>query len=272
MSEQRNSTVTVDYSGGGAIAHVRLNRPEKKNSLTLHTLDELVSITHRLCKDRNLRVVILSGEGDTFSAGLDFGSAMRSPSGIAKAFAPRPWRGTNTFQEATWGFRRLPVPVIAAVQGHCLGGGLQLALAADYRFTTPDATWSVLEAKWGLIPDMSGVHSLSSLVGQDVAKRLAMTGEMISGERAVNLGLASELAADPEAAALELARELIGRSPDSVAQAKKAFDRTWHLGPRATFATERLLQARLLVADNTRRAREAAAKKAAPVFAPRRVR
>lgn len=100
-------------------------------------------------------------------------------------FAPDADRGTNLFQEAPWAWRRLAVPVVAAVHGHCLGGGLQIALAADYRFTTPDATWSVLEAKWGLVPDMSGVQALSELVRIDVAKRLAMTGEIFDGTRAV---------------------------------------------------------------------------------------
>lgn len=266
------STVNLDYLADNTIAHVRLNRPEKKNSLTLESLEELVGITQKIRRDRTVRAVILSGAGDTFSAGLDFGSAMKAPAHVAVAFAPRPWRGTNTFQEAAWGFRRLPVPVIAAVQGHCLGGGLQIALAADYRFTTADSTWSVLEAKWGLIPDMSGVHALSSLVGQDVAKRLAMTGEMIDGRKATELGLASELADSPLDAALTLANEIIGRSPDSVALAKRAFDSTWHRGPRATFAVERFLQARLLMADNTRRAQKAAAAKVAPVFEKRRVR
>ena len=118
---------------------MRLDRPEKLNALTLQILDDLVSTAHALRKDRTLRAVVIAGEGDAFCAGLDFGSVLRQPARIATSFVPRPWRGTNTFQEACWAWRRLPVPVIAAVHGHCFGGGLQIALAADFRFATPDS-------------------------------------------------------------------------------------------------------------------------------------
>ena len=111
--------------------------------------------------------MIISGEGASFCAGLDFGSVMKKPAGIVGAFLPRPWRGTNVFQEACWAWRRLPVPVIAAVHGHCYGGGLQIALAADFRIATPDSEWSVLEGRWGIIPDMTGVRTLAELVGID---------------------------------------------------------------------------------------------------------
>ena len=121
---------------------------------------------------------------------------------------PRPWRGTNTFQEACWAWRRLPVPVIAAVQGHCLGGGLQIALAADFRIAHPDSTWSVLEGKWGIIPDMSGVRSLAELVGIETAKRLTMTAEMFTGTQAHEMGLVGRLDDYPAAAALALAEQL----------------------------------------------------------------
>ena len=143
------------------------------------------------------------------------------------------------------------MPVVAAVHGHCLGGGLQIALAADYRFTTPDATWSVLEAKWGLVPDMSGVQALSELVRIDVAKRLAMTGEIFDGTRAVALGVASELADDPYAAGLALLDELATRSPDAVAASKRLFDETWTADAARTFTRERAEQSVLLSAPNT---------------------
>lgn len=234
------------------IAYVTLNRPAKLNSLTLPVLDELVATARTIRRDRSIRVVILSGAGGNFSAGLDFASALKSPAKLARTFAPRPWRGTNTFQEAPWAWRRLPIPVIAAVEGYCFGGGVQIAAAADYRFTSSDASWSVLEAKWGLVPDMSGIASLKQLLPIDTAKRLAMTGEILTGDKAVELGLASEVAADPMAAAEELAHQLIGRSPDSVAYAKRLFDETWTSGPRATFFKERVRQARLLLLDNTR--------------------
>ncbi|MDN6660940.1 crotonase/enoyl-CoA hydratase family protein [Corynebacterium variabile] len=257
------------------IAHVRLNRPEKLNSLTLGVLDELIAIAGTIRADRSVRAVVIAGEGRSFCTGLDFASAMKKPQALAASFVPRPWRGTNQFQEACWAFRRLPVPVIAAVHGHCFGGGLQLAMAADWRFTTADAQWSILESKWGLIPDMSGLQSLSQQLRADVLKRLTMTGETVDGTRAVEFGLASEVTAegtDPVDAAVELAAQIATRSPDATAYGKKLVDETWARGARATFALERIRQFRLLVASNTKVAQKAAAKKVAPVFARRNVR
>ena len=251
------------------VAQVRLDRPEKLNALTLQILDDLVSTAHALRRDKSLRAVVLAGEGDAFCAGLDFGSVLRQPARIAASFVPRPWRGTNTFQEACWAWRRLPVPVIAAVHGHCLGGGLQLALAADFRFATPDSRWSVLEGKWGIIPDMTGVRSMAELVGIDVAKKLTMTAEVISGQEARDLGLVTGLDADPLAAADALIRQLSDRSPDQLSAAKRLFNGTWTASPRRTFARERVEQALLLAAHNTRIAREAATKRIPPEFRPR---
>ncbi len=251
------------------IAQVRLARPDKLNALTLDILDDLVATAHRLRRDRSLRAVVLAGEGDAFCAGLDFGSVLRKPGGIARAFVPRPWHGTNTFQEACWGWRRLPVPVIAAVHGHCLGGGLQIALAADFRYATPDSTWSVLEGKWGIIPDMSGIRSLAEVTSIDTAKRLTMTAEMISGKEAHDLGLVTVVDTDPIAGATAFAERLTERSPDALAAAKRLFNDTWTAGSRRTFRKERFEQAFLLAARNTKVAREAALAKVRPEFGPR---
>ncbi|HIW95650.1 MAG TPA: crotonase/enoyl-CoA hydratase family protein [Candidatus Corynebacterium gallistercoris] len=254
--------VTVERSATTpGLVHVKLDRPGKLNSLTLETLDKLVATAHELRKDRSVRAVILSGVGANFSAGLDFGNALKRPGKIATTFLNRPWRGTNTFQEACWAWHRLPFPVIAAVEGYCFGGGVQIALGADYRYTTADAQWSVLEAKWGLIPDMSGIMSMKQHLPMDVIKRLTMTGEIITGEQAAAYGLASEVVDNPLAAAEELAQLLMTRSPDSVAYSKRVIEETWAKGPRATFFKERLRQARLLAAKNTRIAQKAAAKK-----------
>ncbi len=263
-------TTFVTCSVSDGVAEVRLARPEKLNALTLQTLDELTDVARELRKDRTLRAVVLSGEGPSFCSGLDFGSVLKSPVGIVRSFLPRPWRGTNTFQEACWAWRRLPVPVIAAVQGHCYGGGVQLALAADFRIATPDSEWSVLEGRWGIIPDMTGVRSLAELVGIDTAKLLTMTARKVSGKEARDLGLVTDLAADPVVAAHELADELAGRSPDALAAAKRLFNETWTASARRTFARERVEQLFLLFNANTKAAREAAFKKVAPSFGPRR--
>jgi len=263
------TTTHVTCTVEDGIARVRLDRPAKLNALTLDTLDDLIATARWLRQDKTLRAVILSGNGDAFCAGLDFATVLRKPSRVVGALVPRPWRGTNTFQEACWAWRRLPVPVIAAVHGHCYGGGLQIALGADFRFATPDSRWSVLEGKWGLIPDMSGVRSLSELVGLDTAKRLAMTAEVISGKEALDLGLVTGLDSDPVAAAEALVEVLKGKSPDAVAAAKRLFDGARTSSARRTFARERAEQVVLLLTRNTRIARESAFAKIAPVFGPR---
>lgn len=261
------SLVTATVTDG--IAQVRLNRPDKLNALTLDLLAELVSTAHGLSKDRDLRAVVLAGEGASFCAGLDFASVLKEQRKMWTSFTPRPWRGTNTFQEAAWAWRRVPVPVIAAVEGHCLGGGVQIALGADFRFAAPDSTWSVLEGKWGIIPDMSGIRSLAQVVGIDVAKRLTMTAAMFDGTEAHRLGLATEVAADPVEAATAFARQLSERSPDALAAAKRLFNDTWNASPRRTFARERIEQLRLLRGANTKIAQKAAFKKEQPVYRPR---
>jgi enoyl-CoA hydratase/carnithine racemase len=260
---------TVEDRPEGRIAHVRLTRPDKLNGLTLQTLHELADTARTLRGDRALRAVVLSGDGPSFCAGLDFATVLKDPAGVAKAFLPRPWRGTNPFQEACWAWRRLPDPAIAAVHGHRYSRGLQHALAADFRIATPDSEWSVLEGKWGLIPDMTGIRTLAELLGIDTAKRLTMTAQLLSGKEAAELGLVSEVAGDPVAAAYALAGELATRSPDALAATKRLFNGSWTATPRRTFARERLEQAFLLFAANTKAAREAAFSKAAPTYGPR---
>lgn len=241
----------------GPVAHVRLDRPHKLNALTLDMLTGLASTAHALRDNREVRAVVLAGEGESFCAGLDFAQTLADRPGLVRAFLPRPWRGTNTFQEACHGFRRLPVPVIAAVHGNCLGAGLQVALGADFRFTTPDARWSVLEGKWGLVPDMSGIRTLADQIGMAQAKRLTMTAEIIDGTEADQLGLAI-VTADPAAAAEELTATLLTRSPDALAAAKRLFETSWNARARTTFGRERREQLRLLLSPNTTRARRAA--------------
>lgn len=260
--------VTTEINDG--IAQVRLNRPDKLNALTLELLQELVDTAKELGKNHDLRAVVIAGEGDAFTAGLDFASVLRDPKKVVGAFLPRPFRGTNLFQESVWAWRRLPVPVIAAVHGHCLGGGVQIALGADFRIAEPDSQWSILEGKWGIIPDMTGIRSLSEVVGIDTAKKLTMTAEQFSGERAYELGLVTELSADPVATATAFARKLSERSPDQLAAAKRLFNDTWYAPIKRTFSRERIEQLRLLFGENTKIAREAAFKREKPTYKPRR--
>ncbi len=270
MSTSSSSRALVTHTVTDGVAEVRLARPEKLNALTLQTLRELVATARTLRGDRTLRAVVLTCDGPSFCAGLDFKAVMGDPPGLVAGFVPRPWRGTNLFQEACWAWRRLPVPVVAAVQGHCYGGGLQIALAADFRVATPDAELSVLEGRWGIIPDMTGIRSLSDLVGLDTAKLLTMTARKVSGTEARELGLVTELADDPLAAAHALAAELVLRSPDALAAAKRLLDGTRTASPRRTFARERAEQLVLLLGANAKVAREAEFGADAPRFGPRR--
>lgn len=260
-------SVTCEVRDG--VAQVRLDRPDKLNGLTLPMLDALVATARDLASDPSLRAVVLAGNGPSFCAGLDFASVLPDHDGVQRAFAPLDGLATNTFQEACWAWRRLPVPVVAVVHGYCLGAGVQLALGADFRFTSPDARWSVLEGKWGLVPDMTGIRTLAEQVGKDTAKRLVMTAERLDGAEAARLGLATEATEDPYAAASALVDQLLTRSPDALAAAKDLFERTWTSGPEDTFALEREAQGQLLGLPNTRRAQEAALRGSLPAYRPR---
>lgn len=241
MSEQVSCTVD------DGLAVVRLERPDKHNALTVDMLRALARTSASLRREPGLRAVVLTGSGPSFCSGLDIRSVLPDRVGLARAFVPHPLRGTNVFQEACWGWRRVPAPVLAAVHGHCYGGGLQLALGADLRWTSPTARWSVMEGRWGLVPDMGGVQALSRLVGIEQAKRLTFGAATIEGPEAVRLGLAGECVDDPFAAALVWAQEARTRSPQALAEAKRLFEQTWTLGARRTLAAERRAQLRLLL-------------------------
>jgi len=253
----------------GPIAYVTMNRADKLNALDLDMMQALVAAARKLRANRDVRAVILTGAGPTFSAGLDFASVGRQPRKMMMNFLRPPWRSTNLYQEACWAWRRLPIPVLAVIRGHCFGGALQLALGADFRFADPDCRFSILEAKWGLVPDMSGTVSLREVLPMDVAKRLAMTGEVFDGNRARELGLVTEVSDDPLAAALALAEQLGTRSPDSVAATKHLFHRAWPAAPWRALRLESRYQLRLLLGANHKIARKANAAKTAPTFTRR---
>ncbi|ASK34941.1 crotonase/enoyl-CoA hydratase family protein [Alloalcanivorax mobilis] len=251
------------------IATVTLNRPDKYNGLDLETLQALVRTAKALRKNRDVRVVILRGEGKAFCAGLDFATVTRTPLKMLLAFTKFGVRKTNLFQQACWAWRQLPVPVIAELHGYCYGGGLQLALAADFRIASPECELSVMEIKWGLIPDMTGTATLRELLPMDVAKELAMTGRRFDAREALSLHLVTRVAEDPHAEALTLAQALLERSPDAVSASKALFQRTWHQAEDQAFAEESRLQFTLLRGRNQREAMSANLKKRAPVFRAR---
>jgi enoyl-CoA hydratase/carnithine racemase len=219
-----------------------------------------------------VRAVILRGDGRAFCAGLDFAGVGKKPQRMLLGFVSLPGSQTNLFQEVCWVWRKLPMPVIVALHGFCYGGGIQLALAADFRIATPGCELSVMEAKWGLIPDMTGSITLAELLPLDVAKKLTMTGEVFDGRRGLELGLVTELAEDPFAAAQELARTLAERSPDAVAAAKRLLDGAYEHGLSKQLKLERDLQLKLIRGKNHKIARAAGAAKTQPEFVERTLR
>jgi enoyl-CoA hydratase/carnithine racemase len=237
MTDQR---VTVTIADG--VADVRLNRPDKRNALDPAMFAGLVGAGERLKSEPGLRAVVLSGAGPDFCAGLDFGSfqAMRDGERLSAQADLPPGSGPAraTGQRAAYVWTEIPVPVIAAVTGNALGGGLQIALGADIRIVTPDARLSVLEIRWGLVPDMTGSQLLPELVGRDVAKDLTFTGRMVRGTEAVALGLATRVDPDPYQAAHELARSIAGRSPHAIRAAKRLLDLAGRVDLEAGFAAE----------------------------------
>ena len=254
----------------GPVARVWLNRPDKLNGLDLDLIEELAAAAKSLSRNTAVRVVVIEGRGDAFCAGLDFAAAAKeSKLRILRMALPNPFRGTNAFQECFWAWRNLPMPVIAVTRGHVLGGGIQLALACDFRFSTPDCRWSVLEAKWGLIPDMTGTIPLGELVGADVAKRLTMTGEIISGEQAHAYGLVTGVDAAPEKLAQELIDAIIARSPDSVAASKRLLNLAQHGSIRSALSRERWFQLAMFRTKNATIARKAGMAGETPKFGPR---
>ncbi len=272
--------VTMD----NGVADVRLNRPDKMNALDPAMFDALVETSASLATDSSLRAVVLSGEGRAFCSGLDFSSfqkmagasdkpAEESPSSdgassekIVEALDRSEDQITHHGQQACYGWTELPVPVIAAVTGVALGGGIQLALAADMRVVAPEARMSVLEIRWGLIPDMTGTKRLVELVGLDVAKELTFSGRMVEGSEAVQLGLATKVADNPLETALEMAHEIAGKSPHAVRAAKRLFRAAGAADEATAFASERSEIGALIGSPNQVESVQAFFEKRDPVY------
>jgi enoyl-CoA hydratase/carnithine racemase len=223
MSDRVSCTIAA------GVADVRLTRPEKRNALDREMFSAILGAAEQVGADPSVRAVVLSGDGKGFCAGLDMslfaamaaseGSSGESNRAIGSIRVDAP-RAVRVWTE-------LRVPVIAAVHGVAVGGGFQLALGADIRIVAPDAQLGAFEIRWGIVPDMCGTQLLPPLVGPDVAKDLMFTGRAVSGDEALRIGLATRLADDPRAAALDLAAEIAGRSPDAIRVIKRLVDQSW---------------------------------------------
>ena len=191
--------------------------------------------------------MLLKGAGDVFSSGLDVKSVTSNPLNMVELLKRPDGKLANLAQEVAWVWRTVPAPVIAVTHGVCFGGGLQIALGADFRFTTADCKFSIMEAKWGLIPDMAGTVLLREVTSIDVAKELTMTARVFDGRDALKYGLVSRVCDDPLSEARALAAEIGARSPDCVAAAKQLFNSTWSVPEKKALETETVLQKELLM-------------------------
>jgi enoyl-CoA hydratase/carnithine racemase len=238
---------TIEPDG---IAIVSLNRPDKLNALDLKMYRDLAATIKLLRKNKVIRVVIVKGNGDDFCSGIDVKSLLTNKVNGLKLL----WKwlpgNANLAQQVSAGFRKINVPVIFAIHGRCWGGGMQLALGGDYRIASPEASLSIMEGKWGIIPDMGGTLGLREFMPVDHAMKLAMTAEEIDANRSLELGLISEIADDPLDAAKALAKQLILRSPDSLAAVKKLYHKAWHTNDRSILSKETRYQWRILLGKN----------------------
>lgn len=252
----------------GHVAHVRLNREGKRNGMDLAMFEGLIAAGERVAADRSIRAVVLSGEGKAFCAGLDWGAFLAMGADVGQKLLERDLTKSpaNLAQRACWVWQEVPVPVIAAVQGAAYGGGLQLALAADVRLVAPDAQLSVMEIKYGLIPDMSATQTLARLVRPDVALELVFTGRVVAAEEAVRIGLATRLSERALEEAQDLARAIAARSPDAIRAAKRLFRGAHAADVAASFRLETELQIALLGSANQMEAVQATMAKRDPVF------
>lgn len=223
MSDDR-VRVTV---GADGVATVTMVRADKHNALDQAMFEGLIAAAEQVAADASIRAVVLHGEGKSFCSGLDIASFMSGRGGTGVLLVRDDGRLANFAQRVAYDWSLVPAPVIAAIHGNCFGGGLQIALGADIRVAAPDAKLSVMEVRWGLVPDMGITQTLPRLVPIDVAKELTFTGRTVSGTEASALGLVTRVADDPVAAARELAAEIAGKSPNAVRAAKRLYDETW---------------------------------------------
>ena len=259
--------VTISVVDG--IADVKMNRADKRNALDNAMFTSLSAAGEYLKKLDGLRVVVLSGDGASFCAGLDFSSFAQMAEAGAKANATDnnadkktgeksdmnagtmvDGRITHMAQQVCWVWQEVPVPVIAAVHGHALGGGIQIALGADIRIVHPETQLSVREVHWGLIPDMTGTLMLSRLVRPDIVKNLVFTARVFCGHEAHEMGIATQLSQNVHADAMTMAREIAGRSPEAVRGAKKLINLLANSGAAEQFAAERETIGKLIGSAN----------------------
>ena len=244
----KEECITLHIDNG--IAFVTFNRPEKRNALDMAMFRSIDKISRRLRQNRDIRAVIVQANGEDFCSGLDIKSVMSDKSSSLSLLAKWLPGQANLAQRVSYNWRKIPVPVIMVIQGRCWGGGLQIALGADFRFSTPSASFSIMEGKWGLIPDMGANLALRELVPKDVALKLTMTAEVISAQSALDYGLITLVSDEPFKEAMRLAGEITERSPDAIAAVKKLYHQNWFKAEWLVLARESYYQVKILLGKN----------------------
>ncbi|MBB3862259.1 enoyl-CoA hydratase/carnithine racemase [Novosphingobium hassiacum] len=255
-------TITLD----GHVAHVLLDRADKMNALDDAMFEAIIAAGHHLHNAKGVRCVVLSGAGRSFCAGLDLSSMGKTERWEGGGLTERTHGNANRPQQAAMVWRKLPMPVIAAVHGVCFGGGLQVASGADIRLIAADARLAVMEVKWGLVPDMAGYVLWRGNVRDDVLRELTYTHREFSGEEAVAFGFATRTSADPLADALALAHEIAGKSPTAVRGAKSLSNRTPDMDVDGVLMAESMAQHELMFSRNQMEAVRAGMERRAPEF------
>lgn len=257
----------LKLSMDGHVAVVMLNRPEKYNALDLRMFEALGEAADSLAKEPRLRAVVLHGAGGNFCAGIDItvftDPGVRIDESLMAPIAPS---AANLFQRAAYAWRELPVPVVCALNGITFGGGLQIALGADLRYSSADAQFSIMESKWGLIPDMSISTTLRGLVRPDHVKELAWSARIFEATEAVQLGIVTGIHDDPLAAARNTAEQCAARSPGAVRGIKTLVNEAWQLSEAEALALEARLQFGLIGSADQAEAVRANLDKRKPVF------
>lgn len=248
------------------IADICLCRPEQCNALNLELIRALLKCLTDLQHRHDLKAVVLRAEGAHFCSGLDVASVMQTPDAIEFLLDPMPGFPHNRVQHLALGWKALSVPVIAVMKGYVFGGGLQIALGADIRLTTPDSQWSVMEGRWGLIPDMGVTVSARGLVREDRLLQLTLTAERFSGTQAQSWGFATDVSDDPDHAAQLLLAQLAERSPEMVRAAKRLYRDSFDEVETDRLAMEEKLQRRLLGSTQQREAVMAQLERRTPQF------
>jgi enoyl-CoA hydratase/carnithine racemase len=250
------------------VATVTLNRADKRNAVDTAMFDALIAATESIGSDSSVRAVVLHGDGQDFCAGVDISVFAGEGIGatVGERMKPRTASGANYFQSAAMCWRDLPVPVIAALHGSAFGAGFQIAMGADIRYAAPNTRMSVMEIKWGLIPDMGITATMPGILSEDRAKELAFTGRVVEADEAMALNLVTEVAADPLAKATAVAKVIAGKSPDAIRSIKMMIGAAWRGNPADMLALEAKLQMAVMAGHNQKEAAAANLEKRSPEF------